>query len=85
MMVRSTMALVVSGTIFVAAPVFAQDLTSPYDVLSGKNASGFSDRTARITSIMGPESDGAARLKIPTKPQWQRALRRDANASAELR
>lgn len=85
MMVRSTMALMVSGAMFVALPLRAQDLISPYNVLSGKSATGFADRTARITSIMGPESDGVTRLVIPTKPHWQRTSRRDAAASSGLR
>ncbi len=85
MIVRALMALGVSSAVFVAAPSSAQDMISPYSVLAGKSGSGFSDRTARIVSIMGPELGSGGPLRISARVHPHRALRHDANASAGFR
>ena len=66
-------------------PACAQNAVTPGTVLAEKHAHGFSGRTARITSIMGPDMNVAAPLRLPSKPTWPRGVRRDADATAGLR
>ncbi len=72
-----------------ARPIMAQPSVTPASVLAAKatskGARGFADRTARLTSIMGPEIGAAAPLHVPTKPSWQRPLHREADATAGTR
>lgn len=92
MFVRCVATLALSGLVGLS-PALALDSVSPAQVLAGKGTAqrlakaerGFAGRTARISSIMGPELTTAAPLRIPTKPVWTRPLRRDADAAASLR
>lgn len=86
MLVRTASAAALIA-LFGLAPAFAQSVT-PAKVLAAKSvhktSHGFADRTARLASIMGPETAGA-RLQVPTRPNWKSTVRRDANAAAGLR
>ena len=88
MSARSVSTIALLGLVGLSAPALAQDRVSPAHVLAGKDTAqrlakidrGFAGRTARISSIMGPELAGAAPLHVPSKPSWTRPLR-EADAS----
>lgn len=90
MTIRSRLiAAALLGAAIGATGASAGELISPASVLAEtgrhRGAAGFSDRTARLTSIMGPELGRPALGTARARPLGRAAIRRDADAAAGLR
>ena len=88
MFVRSVSAAALVAVALGAAPALAQSAgtraVDPARVLAGGNRHGFAGRTANLAAIMG-EAGQAPPMRVPTRPQHPRGLRREADALAGLR